>query len=144
MGLKDKEIRLHGVKHNGNGETVIKPWQDMKTRVMTIGAIFTVAILVGGVAAQVKAIVDTVAKVDSLQLEIDVNYAVQDSMKERLYDKNKAQMKLFTAIARAVMPKSDADTLINDVEKEMEQDKKHADEQLEKEIKRIKERVKKK
>ena len=118
--LKDKEIRIHGVKHNGKGETVIKPWQDLKTRIATVILICVALASLGGIYAQAKKTVTNAAKVDSLELEIDCLYAADDSNKALRRDRNRSQMRLMKAIVQAVMPnKQDAEALIVEVEIEM-------------------------
>lgn len=142
------EVRQHGMKtefrqHPENGRIMWRP------SIKSIIAIITLSsLLIGGI---VRATVfyyqhqDTVVVVDSLKTEQDIIYAVQDSMKEMMYHREKAQMRLLKVIVRAVSPnKQEADTLIKDVEEEIEKDRKHTEERLEEKIKRIKERVKKK
>ena len=140
--LRDREIRT-GMKINGNNEVSFKPWENAKTKATTVTAIIVSIAASYGVFAQVQSVIDSAKTIDSLEVELEILYATQDTLSMISYNKNKAQWRLLKAMARAVITdKDEADTLISDVEEEIKQDKDHLEGELVKKINRIKAKVK--
>lgn len=139
MPLKDREFKVPFAKHNGSGEIIVKPFDSLKSSITTLIGIITLCGLVYGAVAQVSSVIQTVDRVDSLELKSLCQEVVVDTMKGVRHDTDTAQMRLLKAIARAVIPVEKADTLIEDAEEELRRDIAQREAEEEERIQRLKE-----
>jgi len=122
------------VRSNGNGEKVFK------LNLRSISIIVTlVLIFLGGITAGTAWVIqqtDTTKTVKKMKNQVDVIQATQDTNTAIQFAENSAQFRLLKAIVRSVNPE-EADILIGDTEKELEQNRKLHEKQLADKVERI-------
>ena len=122
---KPLKVKIPGAKHNGNGEVEIHvrdAWKSWGVKVSAIAGTILLFGLVVGIWAQVDTVLDTTDKVKRLEEKILCQEVTTDTMKGIRHDTDAAQFRLLKAITRAVLEKEEAETLIKDVEQELEKD----------------------